>query len=687
MKELFNMANCNTMLALAYIQESENPLQVICNVIQYCLSVSPSKELRYDILKERMFENLGFSIPNHVINSCIRYLEKKKQIEKIADGAGYRILSSNFDINKFNSDKINLSILEERFIESLCKYTKDYFSIEWDKKEAFNYFADLVLRDSFNESVIESNDMASTKNNYIPNTWYVKKFIFYLLENKSDNNYDYFLKVFNGLLTLNGLTQISDYNQNKQQKFRGTPFYFDTKFLLRLLGFSFPYHTETAMELIRLIRSDYEGKLYVFRHTISEIRYAISLAINDLSKQQVIINYEMEFFRKSHNYSVDDFKIAADSIESRLTKEFGFTIVDGIDWNDLNSRKYCIDTEALNDYLAKSNPEWSKSGIRNDVHSITQINIERNGSYDIKFGGKSRLPIFITSNNKLIHDIKEYTVKCSNNGIPLPWHTNKLPLISDYDLTCRLWLTSKHQEPVSLNLIKSAYLYQQSDNEFYKKILETYQQVKEKHKYNVIDLDYIRFEKLKELIIIDTKGDIESINDDVVATSFEELATRQSLAKDKTIEDLNKQRNAKDIKINQITDSFIKSVSDRYKEKISIFQRLISFGISNLHWIISALGIILVFVFGQLQNEKILSQYNLLAILPIVISIVFEFLDKKVFTESILLKWQNRYKSICKGRFESMIISTLREEELPYKERIIMCSIDNTRFFNTDGKT
>ena len=212
MKELFNMANCNTMLALAYIQESENPLQVICNVIQYCLSVSPSKELRYDILKERMFENLGFSIPNHVINSCIRYLEKKKQIEKIADGAGYRILSSNFDINKFNSDKINLSILEERFIESLCKYTKDYFSIEWDKKEAFNYFADLVLRDSFNESVIESNDMASTKNNYIPNTWYVKKFIFYLLENKSDNNYDYFLKVFNGLLTLNGLTQISAYN-------------------------------------------------------------------------------------------------------------------------------------------------------------------------------------------------------------------------------------------------------------------------------------------------------------------------------------------------------------------------------------------------------------------------------------------------------------------------------------------
>lgn len=28
MKELFNMANCNTMLALAYIQESENPYRL-----------------------------------------------------------------------------------------------------------------------------------------------------------------------------------------------------------------------------------------------------------------------------------------------------------------------------------------------------------------------------------------------------------------------------------------------------------------------------------------------------------------------------------------------------------------------------------------------------------------------------------------------------------------------------------
>ena len=117
----------------------------------------------------------------------------------------------------------------------------------------------------------------------------------------------------------------------------------------------------------------------------------------------------------------------------------------------------------------------------------------------------------------------------------LPWSPYKMPIISDYDLTCRLWLTSASKEPVSLSLIKTAYLYQQSDSAFYEKIKLTYQTIKEKHKYNLIDLDHERFEKLKEIVIEKTKGDIEEITDDVVVISFEELASRKSMHKDEEI--------------------------------------------------------------------------------------------------------------------------------------------------------
>ena len=42
MKELFNMANCNTMLALAYIQESENPLHCLL----YTSKCAPDEKVR-----------------------------------------------------------------------------------------------------------------------------------------------------------------------------------------------------------------------------------------------------------------------------------------------------------------------------------------------------------------------------------------------------------------------------------------------------------------------------------------------------------------------------------------------------------------------------------------------------------------------------------------------------------------
>ena len=126
-----------------------------------------------------------------------------------------------------------------------------------------------------------------------------------------------------------------------------------------------------------------------------------------------------------------------------------------------------------------------------------------------------------------------------------------MPLITDYDLTCRLWLTSNNKEIISLTLAKSAYLYQQSDALFYERLRNTYNEIKQKHRYNIIDLDYERFEKFKEIIIEKTNGDLEEIDDTVVATTFDELAERKSIDKDLKIESL---LNEKKKIIKQITN-------------------------------------------------------------------------------------------------------------------------------------
>lgn len=70
MKELFAMANSNTLLALAYIRESKNPLSVICNLIK---SMHKDEEIATlsDVTHEQ--ENTITTLTNNII---IAYAEK-----------------------------------------------------------------------------------------------------------------------------------------------------------------------------------------------------------------------------------------------------------------------------------------------------------------------------------------------------------------------------------------------------------------------------------------------------------------------------------------------------------------------------------------------------------------------------------------------------------------------------------
>ena len=48
------MKNQNSLISLAYIKVSDNPLRVFCNYILFLLMKEPKKELRADILKEKL---------------------------------------------------------------------------------------------------------------------------------------------------------------------------------------------------------------------------------------------------------------------------------------------------------------------------------------------------------------------------------------------------------------------------------------------------------------------------------------------------------------------------------------------------------------------------------------------------------------------------------------------------------
>lgn len=683
MKGLFYMANNNTLLALAYIRESDNPLRVFCNLILYCLSLAPNQMLRHDELKFKMMYVFGLNIPNHVIDSCARFLLNNRAIKKCQDGSGYELIEQKFDIARFETEKTTLELSEKALIDDLISFVSTKYSKTWEFDEAREHFSNLILDDKFAKLVIENDLSSESEKVYIRPTWYVKKYIEYLIQKPHGVEYQYFINVFNGILVLIGLTQTNDYNQDKRQKFKGTRFFFDTKILLRILGFTFPYLRESATELATLITKEYEGEICVYKHVIDEIKHAINLARLDVEKHGHINNREFDYYQKETNYSADDFRIAFDSIEERISKELGFTIVGDFDWNDIKSKSNCLDTEALLKFIIGRNPDWSKTAISNDTRSILAINIERESDYSVAFGGRKKRPIFVTSNAKLVQDIKEFTQQPSqDDSAILPWSTHRLPIITDKYLMCRLWLTARNKEKLTLSIAKAALLYQQSDSAFYEKIKSTYQIVKEKHQLNLIDLDYERFEKLQDEIARVSNGELDAIDDIVVAISFEELARRESAKKDEHIETLTKEKDAVKSDLSDLEKYYIVACAKPFTDKIPFHNRIIRGLINHLPIIAAIVGVVISFVVNMAITQDILSKNQLWALLPILVSVAFIIIDKKILRESIIDKFSKWYTNYCKNKYIEKINDSLDEKSKHYSKEIIDHCIANSKFFN-----
>ena len=86
-----DMENKNSLISLAYIKVSDNPLQVFCHYILYLLLKEPTRTLRCDELKSGLYHQFGLDMPPQLINNCIKILERKQEVAFLSAGAGYKV--------------------------------------------------------------------------------------------------------------------------------------------------------------------------------------------------------------------------------------------------------------------------------------------------------------------------------------------------------------------------------------------------------------------------------------------------------------------------------------------------------------------------------------------------------------------------------------------------------------------
>jgi hypothetical protein len=679
------MENKNSLIALAYLKENDNPLLVFCTYILYSLEVSSAKSLTYNTMCENISSEFGLNLPMQIIRVCIRILKKQNKIKSLPGGNGFKIEDGSFNLKEFNNKRESFREKEICLINKLQKYVLS-FNQNWDYDQSKKYLTDFLLTNQNAAKLFTDGSVYNKNNNYISPNYYVGKFITTLLNNDSEIT-EYLIDIVSGLMIYIGIFQTDDYQQEKERKFKGTNFYIDTKLLLRAMGYSWKLEVESTRKLLNLIVEDYGGNICVFNHTIGEIECALLNASENLKNNKQISDYELRMYAELNNCDEYDFELYKDEVRKKITNDLNYYIQPDLNWNDTNLNKFNIDWEKLSDYISNNHPHWKKRAIENDVNSINYINILRKGNYTAKFGGKKKLPVFITSNIFLVNDIKQYIINnmdkdsMGNDRGTSNWSTNRLPIVSDSMIMCRLWLPKAKSllSIPTLTLARDAYAAQQADDKFYEKLKFTANDLSKKHNINLIDISEVRRTKLEELIIKNSLGHIDDITPDIVATSVDELVKIETIQSKKELEKKSEENRKNSILIKQQEEDIIKSASLRYPIKF----RWKSLIIISKYWlfIITFLSDVFYILLPLIDTNK-----HVIVIIISIVLYIIGFINSKSKKLSFIQFLQRKSISFVWGRYKNEVTNSLLDHEKKFDKEILQSCINNNSYFNMNSK-
>lgn len=127
----------------------------------------------------------------------------------------------------------------------------------------------------------------------------IKRYLQKITTEKGEEFYSV-LNIVRGIIIILGISQ-DDMIQSRRKR-KDTQFYIDTKFALRLLGYSTTANVEEAKEIVDIIKDKYEGKICIFNRTIREMVDALKRAGLEL-EEGYLSNYEMKQFSDLKNYN------------------------------------------------------------------------------------------------------------------------------------------------------------------------------------------------------------------------------------------------------------------------------------------------------------------------------------------------------------------------------------------------
>ena len=617
------------MLTAIFEKTKKSNIDLIAPFVLFIISKNEYGVTEEKIITQMEDEFSFLDFPRAVLKIIINKLKKEKKIE--LKNKKYLLLgNAKKEIDLFNDRHLNASRETKELIDALWNYLKNYTTIKTNYnnvKIAFGAFLDkngYIIYNNFNPQnlKVKNNDRLQ---------FFIAKFI----ENQYNNQTKEFkllINIIEGLLLANVIyLQVTPDNTTNLNKLNC---YFDTPFLLRILGFKEKEDNESAVELIDLLKK--QGAIIkCFTHSFNEVQsilrnYIDNREIGIINPTKTLESLDIE------EYNITELNELYMNLED-IFKEKGILIEDKPKYEKIkyNKSKYedQIDEKKLKEIIIDryNNKDIKDIIVDNDIDSISAIMRLREGKKIQKFEDCNA--IFVTSN----HDLRTATKQLLkiNERIEIS------PVISDVDLTAIMWLRSLKDNPTlpKDKLIENARaLLKPTPNiiEEFNKCLDKIKKVKYAKDGKALQ-SLIYTTHFSSKFMDEIEGDINKVNPSTIIKVYEkslidaELIEKENLVEKDKNKKLQKEKEnlvEKLIMKDKERDEFIDKIIQKYENKINKTSEIICKivrAIINL-LIISLLVVGFLDIIGLFNESK--NQYiSWILILISIYSLLGEFIE------------------------------------------------------------
>lgn len=544
---VINMQNPNALISMAIVSEnSNNPFYTFCEYIKYCISINPSEVMTLEEIREAIGLEFGIFLPRNIMLRCISILCNENVISN--DNHSIKRIGS-YDITQFEESRNRYRMTEDAL---LCAFM-DYLSQlgkTWEKEYARERLISVLDRNGLAFDIFTKKDISggtpfsSEQNESMPETllqdeedsesadfeneplysdnYFVGEFVKKVLSCDSKER-DYLYGICEGLMICAGVYQLPSKNTSMMIPIiKGTDFFFDTKLLLRFVGCAGKAAVESARELVNMIQSE-GGRIYYYPHTLEEINFAFDDAIQKLINGFPPQDNEMRLYSSSVKNSITVISTKkAGLIEELENSKIYFRDLGS--FSDEERIKYGFSKDDFAQFM-KENLHWKPKVVENDAVSIWETHLRRRGNYREYCGTTDSIPVFVTTNSRLVEVSLKY--RESRDSIPMikEWGKNRLPVITDVRLTCRLWSPATQGNRLSkLYLASNVVAAQRPTRKYINRIRELAIELgKEVPTYSSIKLTEFFDDQVSTSIFHTTKGDEINLNIGTFGTTIEEL--------------------------------------------------------------------------------------------------------------------------------------------------------------------